>query len=282
MPSISKIPLVGLLFASSLLLVSASKAPPPLESRVSDILKQADRHYNKVQSMRLKVSRTLDRGMQSQEEKWLVTFQKPDSYRIEHEGPPKRIIVSQGDHFSEYIPQAKKALELDLNELSLQEREGIAASLMPRVAIPGFHLAITDDMYQKMNFTLVGIQTMNHRPSYFIEGKDKPSKDPKKKCSLGTMKIWIDQERLTLLRIEVYDGSSFMSSIEAKAFKEFENGYWIPSRIVVTNNAPQALEKSTYRISHMVVNKPIAPEVFKPEYERGVKVIQGIQENKTR
>ncbi len=217
----------------------------------------------------------MSRGLQKQEEKWKVFMQKPESIRIEYLGPPKRIVLSKADLYSEYIPQAKKALELKLSDLSTKSQEEVFSALMPRVAIPGFRVGITEGMLENMDFQLIRKEEKSGRNAFLIQGKDKPkplSKDGLGVQTQGNMNIWIDQDRFTLLRVEVYDGKQFISSIENFGFQELAKGIWLPNRIEVTNNNPKALEKATYRISNFVPNLSLEPKLFEAIYEEGVKV----------
>ncbi len=122
-----------------------------------------------------------------------------------------------------------------------------------------------------MNFKMMGKTTFQSRPCFHIVAKDKPGQKEKG----GRMSLWIDAERYTLVRMEVYDGDKFVSSIEGKAFREFESGRWLPGRVVVENNTPDALEKATYRLSKVIVNQEIDPKSFDTQYAEGVRLVKG-------
>lgn len=247
---------------------------------VSQIFQRADSHFEKLASLSFNVERTMARGLQKQEEKWKVFMQKPESIRIEYLGPPKRIVLSKADLYSEYIPQAKKALELKMSSLSEKSQEEVFTALMPRVAIPGFRVGITDSMMNNMDFQVIRTEEKSGRQAIYIQGKDRPkslSNDGLGVQAQGNMNIWVDAERFTLLRVEVFDGKQFISSIENFGFQDLGQGVWLPNRIEVTNNNPKALEKATYRISNLVPNLRLDPKLFEAIYEEGVKVTRNDQ-----
>ena len=253
----------------------AAGKKPSQEMSVKQIFDRADAHFEKLASLSFNVERTMSRGLQKQEEKWKVFMQKPESIRIEYLGPPKRIVLSKADLYSEYIPQAKKALELKLSDLSTKSQEEVFSALMPRVAIPGFRVGITDSMMNNMDFQVIRKEEKSGRSAFLIQGKDRPktlSTEGLGVQTQGNMSIWVDQERFTLLRVEVFDGKQFISSIENFGFQDLGHGIWLPNRIEVTNNNPKALEKATYRISNLVPNLRLDPKIFEAIYEEGVKV----------
>ena len=229
---------------------------------IPEILKRSDQNYEQIQTLRFHVNRRLERGMQNLEENWEVILQKPNLFRVNYLGSPKRILWANENSFVEYIPKAKKALQFDLNNLSVDEQKFIFSKLIPRIAIPGFRITITEEMLANMDFQLKNNQIIKGRPAFFIHAKNKKPQKKNDTVQASEIKIWIDQDRFSLLQMEVYDGSSFMSSIQVHSFKEWQKNYWIPTRIVTANNLPQGLEKSTYRISQLQVNSNLDPNFF--------------------
>jgi outer membrane lipoprotein-sorting protein len=114
------------------------------------------------------------------------------------------------------------------------------------------------------------------RPSFFIEGRADSKKvgSNGKSADEGKMRIWLDRERYTLLRMELYDGDVFLNSIENKGFRKFSADIWLPNHVEVKNSTATSLEKATYRLSRMIINEPIAEGTFQMHYAKGVEVMR--------
>lgn len=262
------VPLVLLVTSALVLGAAAPQEFPDLKK----LFARVDAQFDQLQTVSFKVERHLERGLQYQDERWTIRVQRPDWMRVEYEGPPERVVVAKGMSYSEYIPAGKKALEVDLGAVEPKRQQEILAGLRPRVAIPGFRLGVTEEMWKNMDFRALRREQRDGRELLYIEGADKKSQV--KTASSGRMQIWIDEARATLVRLEIYDGTRFISSIENQQFEEVTPHFWLPTKIVVRNSGAQSIEKASYKISKVQVNKPVDGAIFEAKYDAGVQVFR--------
>ncbi|MCK8824128.1 tetratricopeptide repeat protein [Fuchsiella alkaliacetigena] len=92
-----------------------------------------------------------------------------------------------------------------------------------------------DDLY---DLQLLGQIEVDEEPIYLLELSN----------IFGKQVLWVEQERLIILRIEVFDGGGELAAaIDYKGYRELEDEVWLPNLIQVHNSQEEKILEISYQ-----------------------------------
>ncbi len=234
-------------------------ADPTPDAR--QIVSDLEARFDSFSSLSFEVSRTTRKSDQSQADKWVFTYKKPDKLRIDYLEPHKRTIVASATELVEYIPQLKKAMKTDLRETPESDRSKIIARSTAPVALMGLRLdTIGGSNPAELSPTLVGEETIDGAKTYRIELRTEA-----KQAVGNEATAWIDPLRQVLVRSEARDErGNMLFSTEAGRFREIEEDVWFPGLIEVRKYGSSSTTE-TCRLRNIQVNMPVPDTVFSVE-----------------
>jgi outer membrane lipoprotein-sorting protein len=234
-------------------------ADPTPDAR--QIVSDLEARFDSFSSLSFEVSRTTRTSDQSQADKWVFTYKKPDKLRIDYLEPHKRTIVASATELVEYIPQLEKAMKTDLRATPEADRSKIIARSTAPVAIMGLRLdTIGGANPAELSPTLVGEETIDGSKTYRIELRTEA-----KQAAGNEATAWIDPLRQVLVRSEARDErGNMLFSTEAGRFREIEEDVWFPGLIEVRKYGSSSTTE-TCRLRNIQVNTPVPDTVFRVE-----------------
>lgn len=189
---------------------------PTLENAVH-LLQTIENRFTDLQTLRYQVSRTSQKGRQSQTERWMFSYRAPDCIRIDYLYPQERLIVINTDEIWEYIPRMQKAMRTDLKTMSTEEKQKRIASTMSRISVDGLHPGSLETVKKAIHRV---IPSPHDDRVWILEGRQ------------PRILFEIDSEHSTMIKSEIYDtANELVLKTDAADFREIADGFWFPHSI---------------------------------------------------
>lgn len=251
---------LALLFLpASLILAGEPSPPPPTPAAAIQLLREVEQRFTSLQSLRYQVTRTSQKGRQSQTERWIFAFSAPDRLRIDYQAPQERLILINADEMWEYIPSLRQALKTDLKPLASREKTRRLAAIMARVSIDGLHPGSIEAFTNAIkNIGWVA----GSNAAWRIEGQN------------PRFTLVLDPDRKTLQSAEIFDTKERLTlRTEATEWREVLPGYWFPQRIRATYPVETEFVISTVQLEGIEINRSQPDALFTFTPPEGVQVL---------
>lgn len=191
-----------------------------------DIISKMEQNFLKVENYQVNVSRIYYRNeILEFREEWRFFFQNPGLARIEVMLPKKITLLINQDDIWQHILEEKKVVRRKIRHLKEKERMLLVGKFLKPYEIDGWGLSVSSKFGDRLK--LVKEEVVKGKQCYLIECK------PKTDDSQGLkLLIWIDKEKLALVRKELYKKSgNLLSRTENENFLEIIPGIWLPRKV---------------------------------------------------
>ena len=196
------------------------------QTSAQDIISKMEQNFLKIENYQVNVSRIYYRNevLKSQEE-WRFFFQNPGLARIDVMLPKKVTLLINQEDIWQYILEEKKVVRRKIKHLREKERMLLVGKFIKPYEIEGWGLSISSKFGDRLR--LVKEEVVKGKKCYLIECK------PKTDDSQGLrLLVWIDRERLALVRKELYkEADNLISRTENENFLEIIPGIWLPRKV---------------------------------------------------
>ena len=191
-----------------------------------DIISKMEQNFLKVENYQVNVSRIYYRNeiLEFQEE-WRFFFQNPGLARIEVMLPKRITLLINQDDIWQHILEEKKVVRRKIKHLKEKERMLLVGKFLKTYEIDGWGLSISSKFGDRLR--LVKEDVVKGKQCYLIECK------PKTVDSQGLkLLVWIDKEKLALVRKELHkESGNLVSRTENENFLEIIPGIWLPRKV---------------------------------------------------
>ena len=199
------------------------------QASAQDIISKMEQNFLKIENYRVNVSRIYYRNeiLESQEE-WRFFFQNPGLARIEVMLPKRVTLLISKDDIWQYFLEEKKVVRRKIKHLREKEKMLQVGKLLKPYEIEGWGLSISSQFGDRLR--LVKEEVVKGRKCYLVECKPKTDNPQGLK-----LLVWLDKERLALIRKELHrDSDHLVSRTENENFLEIIPGIWLPRKIEST------------------------------------------------
>ena len=196
------------------------------QTSAQDIISKIEQNFLKIENYQVNVSRIYYRNeiLEFQEE-WRFFFQNPGLARIEVMLPKRITLLMNQDDIWQHILEEKKVVRRKIKHLREKERMLLVGKFLKPYEIEGWGLPISSKFGDRLR--LVKEEVVKGKKCYLIECK------PKTDDSQGLkLLVWIDREKLALVRKELYkEADNLVSKTENENFLEIIPGIWLPRKV---------------------------------------------------
>lgn len=210
-------------------------------AKVRQAFEQVNGRFDRLASLQYQVERkTTAKGI-TVTEQWSFLCTSQGVFRIDYRKPEKRVFMSDGQVFTEYLPTMRKALRTPLSG------DGNAAnriaSVLKRLSVDGLRVGDEGNLLEHLSF----VKPSPGQPAVLVaEGRD------------PRYAIQIDTNRFALISFEKWDTTGRLElSIRADGFSERAPGFWLPSVVRTIFFTQDGKSEVTATISKVMVNKPV-------------------------
>jgi outer membrane lipoprotein-sorting protein len=222
-----------------------------------DIISKVEQNFLKIEKYRADVSRVYYRnGIEEYREEWRFFFQNPGLARVEFMLPKKfTLVINQNDAW-QHLWEEKKVWRKGIKDLKEKEKIFIIGGLLKPYEIEGWGISISSKFGDRLR--LRGEETVKGRKCFLIECSSLEEKPQQLK-----LLVWIDKERLAVVRRELYKGADHMASrTECENFLEIIPGIWLPRKVNNTIQAEKGEVVKQLVIRNIKVNQPMPEKTF--------------------
>ncbi|NOQ86436.1 MAG: outer membrane lipoprotein-sorting protein [Deltaproteobacteria bacterium] len=242
------------------------------QTSAQDIISKMEQNFLKIENYQVNVSRIYyrDEVLKSQEE-WRFFFQNPGLARIDVMLPKKVTLLINQEDIWQYILEEKKVVRRKIKHLREKERMLLVGKFIKPYEIEGWGLSISSKFGDRLR--LVKEEVVKGKKCYLIECK------PKTDDSQGLrLLVWIDRERLALVRKELYkEADNLISRTENENFLEIIPGIWLPRKVetAVQTEKGEIVKQLILRNIRMNESMPAKTFQFIPPKECEVMTLNG-------
>ncbi|MCK5255908.1 MAG: outer membrane lipoprotein-sorting protein [Deltaproteobacteria bacterium] len=242
------------------------------QTSAQDIISKMEQNFLKIENYQVNVSRIYyrDEVLKSQEE-WRFFFQNPGLARIDVMLPKKVTLLINQEDIWQYILEEKKVVRRKIKHLREKERMLLVGKFLKPYEIEGWGLSISSKFGDRLR--LVKEEVVKGKKCYHIECK------PKTDDSQGLrLLVWIDRERLALVKKELYkEADNLISRTENENFLEIIPGIWLPRKVetAVQTEKGEIVKQLILRNIRMNESMPAKTFQFIPPKECEVMMLNG-------
>lgn len=233
-----------------------------------DIILKVERNFLKIENYQVDVSRIYYRGeVPKSREEWRYIFQNPGLARVEVALSKKATLIVNRDDIWRYLAEEKEVVRRRIKNLEEREKMLLLGKLLKPYEIEGWGISISAKFGDRLK--LIKEEKIKGRKCYLIECKPKASNPQRLK-----LMVWIDQERLAVVKRELYkEGDHLVSRTESENFIEVMPGIWLPRKIesLIQTEKGKVIKRLVLR--NIKVNKTIPENTFQFVPPEGCKVI---------
>ncbi|HLV09117.1 MAG TPA: outer membrane lipoprotein-sorting protein [Halanaerobiales bacterium] len=196
-------------------------------------------------------ARMIIEGRRSRENAMYVFIQDNNSF-MEFTAPPQERgtkYLKRGDELRMYFPEAEEAVIISGHAL----QEGLAGSDFSYQ-----DMMESEKLTELYDYEIVEKTELEGRPVYILQGLLKEGKE----AAYYDRKMWIDAERFTWLKEELYARNGRLLKVsEAKELQEFEEGRWYPVETVMEDKLLKE-SRTIFIIDHLDFGVDIPEDTF--------------------
>ena len=233
-----------------------------------DVISKMERNFLKIENYQVDVSRIYHRNeVVEYREEWRFFFQEPGLVRSEILLPKKIIMVINQDEAWHYFLEEKKVVKRRIRGLEEKERISLLGSLLKPYEIEGWGLSISSQFGDRLK--LIGEKLVKGRKCYLIECKSRTDNPPQMKLI-----VWIDQERFTVVKRELYKKSDqLVKSTESDNFLEVLPDIWLPRKVESTLHTEKGVAMIRLVLRNIKVNQSMPGTTFQFSPPEGCEVM---------
>jgi outer membrane lipoprotein-sorting protein len=233
-----------------------------------DIISRMEQNFLKIENYQVNVSRIYYRNeiLEFQEE-WRFFFQNPGLARIEVMLPKRITLLINQDDIWQHILEEKKVMRRKIKHLKEKERVLLVGKFLKPYEIDGWGLPISSTFGDRLR--LVKEEVVKGKQCYLIECK------PKIDDSQGLkLLIWIDKEKLTLVRKELCkESGNLVSRTSNENFLEIIPGVWLPRKIETFVQTEKGEIIKQFVLRNIRMNESIPEKTFQFIPPKGCEMI---------
>jgi outer membrane lipoprotein-sorting protein len=225
------------------------------------IISGANEKFQLIETMSATLIRISKRNNTTVEESWNYYYKKPDKIRIEYLKPHLRQLALNSDNLVEYIPEIKKAMVFNLNDLDAKEKSEIIQNAFSRVSIPGLRPGEVKE--GNVNIKRVKLDEFD---AYFVDNKD------------PDYQIWVDEKSGALLKHVIFNKKGEVIYLTyGTDFKSFKGDILIPQKIKLVlpdEKEDGKMVTSEVTLNNLKVNEGIKDDLFNIELDNDVEILK--------
>jgi outer membrane lipoprotein-sorting protein len=233
-----------------------------------DVISKMEQKFLKIENYQVDVSRIYHRNeVVEYREEWRFFFQDPGLVRSEIMLPKKIIMVINQDEAWHYLLEEKKVVKRRIRGLEEKERISLLGRLLKPYEIEGWGLSISSQFGDRLK--LIGEKLVKGRKCYLIECKSRTDTPPQMKLI-----VWIDQERFTVVKRELYKKSDqLVKRTESDNFLEVLPDIWLPRKVESTLHTEKGVAMIRLVLRNIKVNQSIPDTTFQFSPPEGCEVM---------
>lgn len=233
-----------------------------------EIILKMEQNFLKIENYRVDVSRIYHRNevVESREE-WRFFFRNPGLARVEVVLPKKITLVINQDDVWQYLLEEKQVVKREIKGLEKKEKMLLIGKLLKPYEIEGWGLSISSKFGDRLR--LIGEEVIRGRKCYLIECKAKTNNSQQLR-----LMVWIDQERLAVVKRELYkEDDHLVSRIKSENFLEIIPGIWLPRKVESTIQTEKGEVAKRLVLRNIRMNKPLPEKTFQFSPPEGCEVV---------
>ena len=233
-----------------------------------DIISKVEQNFSKIENYQVNVSRIYYRNeiLELQEE-WRFFFKNPGFAKVEFVLPKKVTLIINQDDVWQYFLEEKRVMRRKINDLKEKEKMLLIGNLLKPYEIEGWVLPVSSKFGDRLK--LVREEVVKGKKCYLIECK--PRADNPQQLKLL---VWIDRERLTLVKKELYkEPDHLVSRTENENFLEIIPGLWLPRKVESTVQTEKGEIIKQLILRNIKVNKSMPENTFQFNPPKGCEVM---------
>ncbi len=238
------------------------------QTSAQDNISKIEQNFLKIENYQVNVSRIYYRNeiLEFQEE-WRFFFQNPGLARIEVMLPKRITLLMNQDDIWQHILEEKKVVRRKIKHLSEKERMLLVGKFLKPYEIEGWGLSISSKFGDRLR--LVKEEVVKGKKCYLIECK------PKTDDSQGLkLLVWIDREKLALVRKELYkEADNLVSKTENENFLEIIPGIWLPRKVETAVQTEKGEVIKQLILRNIRMNESMPAKTFQFISPKGCEVI---------
>lgn len=238
------------------------------QTSAQDIISKIEQNFLKIENYQVNVSRIYYRNeiLEFQEE-WRFFFQNPGLARIEVMLPKRITRLMNQDDIWQHILEEKKVVRRKIKHLREKERMLLVGKFLKPYEIEGWGLSISSKFGDRLR--LVKEEVVKGKKCYLIECK------PKTDDSQGLkLLVWIDKDRLALVRKELYkEADNLISRTENENFLEIIPGIWLPRKVETAVQTEKGEVIKQLILRNIRMNESMPAKTFQFISPKGCEVI---------
>jgi outer membrane lipoprotein-sorting protein len=222
-----------------------------------DIISKVEQNFLKIENYRADVSRVYYRnGVEEYREEWRFFFQNPGLARVEFMLPKKfTLVINQNDAWQHHWEE-KKVWRKGIKDLKEKEKIFIIGELLKPYEIEGWGISLSSKFGDRLR--LRREETVKGRKCFLIECSPLAENTQQLK-----LLVWIDQERLAVVRRELHKGADHLASrTECENFLEIIPGIWLPRKVNSTIQTEKGEVVKQLVIRNIKVNRSLPEKTF--------------------
>lgn len=227
------------------------------QTSAQDIISKMEQNFLKIENYQVNVSRIYYRNeiLEFQEE-WRFFFQNPGLARIEVMLPKRITLLINKDDIWQHILEEKKVVRRKIKHLREKERMLLVSKFLKPYEIEGWGLSISSKFGDRLR--LLKEEVVKGKKCYLIECK------PKTDDSQGLkLLVWIDRDRLALVRKELYkEADNLISRTENENFLEIIPGIWLPRKVETAVQTEKGEIIKQLILRNIRINESMPAETF--------------------
>ena len=242
-----------------------------------DIISKVEQNFSKIENYQVNVSRIYYRNeiLELQEE-WRFFFKNPGFAKVEFVLPKKVALIINQDDVWQYFLEEKRVMRRKINDLKEKEKLLLIGNLLKPYEIEGWVLSVSSKFGDRLK--LVREEVIKGRKCYLIECK--PKTDNPQQLRLL---VWIDRERLALVKKELYkEPNQLVSRTENENFLEIIPGLWLPRKVESTVQTEKGEIIKQLILRNIKVNKSMPENTFQFIPPKGCEVMTFNTPNKSK
>jgi outer membrane lipoprotein-sorting protein len=227
------------------------------QSSAQDIISKAEQNFLRIENYRADVSRIYYRnGVEEYREEWRFFFQNPGLARVELMFPKEvTLVINQNDAW-QHIQEEKKVWRRGIKNLKEKEKILILGEVLKPYEIEGWGISLSSKFGDRLR--LRREETVKGRKCFLIECSPRVENSQQLK-----LLVWIDQERLAVVRKELHKGADrLVSRMESENFLEIIPGIWLPRKVNSTLQAEKGEVVKQLVIRNIKVNQSMPEKIF--------------------
>ncbi len=242
-----------------------------------DIISKVEQNFSKIENYQVNVSRIYYRNeiLELQEE-WRFFFKNPEFAKVEFVLPKKVALIINQDDVWQYFLEEKRVMRRKIKNLKEKERMILIGNLLKPYEIEGWVLPVSSKFGDRLK--LVREEVIKGRKCYLIECKPKTDNPQQLK-----LLVWIDRERLALVKKELYkEPNQLVSRTENENFLEIIPGLWLPRKVESTVQTEKGEIIKQLILRNIKVNKSMSENTFQFTPPKGCEVMTFNTPNKSK